>query len=281
MGAAEGTAARYAASMVLRAVTVFVDVARPDAEQAARFWAAVTGGTLSPWREGGTFVTVIPAAGPDHLRVQAVDLVRSGVHLDLHVDNTDALATRAVTLGATLLDGSRGSLRVLHSPGGLPFCAVRPLAAPGPVDSDATDSDVAGAVVAGSVGRAVVDQVAIDIPAAWYGVEVEFWAALLDRAATTSAVRPEFAILGLPPGQPIRRVLLQRLDEESGRVRAHLDLAAGPGPGRRRTTVESHLAAGARHLGEEEFWSVMQAPGGTTYCLTDRDPTTGGLSVRP
>lgn len=256
--------------MALHAVTAFVDVARPDAERAARFWAAVTGGTLSPWREGGTFVTVIPAAGPDYLRVQAVDLVTSGVHLDLHVDDTDAQATRAVRLGATLLDGSRGSLRVLRSPGGLPFCAVRPSAAPGLVASEVADS----------VGRAVVDQVAIDIPAAWYHVEVEFWAALLDRVVTTSPVRPEFTILGLPSGQPIRRVLLQRLVEESGRVRAHLDLAAGPGPRRRRTTVESHLAAGARQVGEEEFWSVMQAPGGTTYCLTDRDPTTGGLSVR-
>lgn len=255
--------------MTLHAVTAFVDVARPDAEAASQFWAAVTGGTLSPWRDGGTFVTVIPAVGADHLRVQAVDSADAGVHLDLHVDDTDALASRATTLGATLLDRSRGQLRVLCSPGGLPFCAVVPSAQPLPHSP----------APASSFGAPVVDQVAIDIPAMAYETEVAFWAALLDRDATRSPVRPEFAILRLPADRPIRRVLLQRVGERHGPVRAHLDLAAGPGPQRRRDALAAHVALGAGKVRDEEFWSVMRAPGGTTYCLTDRDPTTGGLPV--
>ena len=51
------------ASMALHALTAFVDGGRADAAAAARFWALVTGGTLSSWREGGDFVTVRAPGG--------------------------------------------------------------------------------------------------------------------------------------------------------------------------------------------------------------------------
>ena len=68
-------------------------------------------------------------------------------------------------------------------------------------------------------------------------------------------------------------LLLQRLDEPDGTVRAHLDV----GTPDRGAEVERHVALGARVLATEEFWTVLADPAGLAYCVTDRDPATGEL----
>ncbi|MGL5910814.1 MAG: VOC family protein, partial [Phycicoccus sp.] len=64
------------------------------------------------------------------------------------------------------------------------------------------------------------------------------------------------------------RLLLQRLDDAGGTVRAHVDLACTD----RVASTVRHLALGARVLREREFWTVLSDPAGRVYCLTDRDP---------
>jgi hypothetical protein len=78
-----------------------------------------------------------------------------------------------------------------------------------------------------------------------------------------------------PAGMPLR-LLLHRLgtDDPGTRVRAHLDLAAGP---HRERVVAEHVDAGARVLRRHERWTVLVDPAGLPYCVTDRSPVTGLL----
>ena len=64
-------------------------------------------------------------------------------------------------------------------------------------------------------------------------------------------------------------MLFQRLDELTGPVRAHADIACVD----RGTTLARHLAAGATVVAERQGWTVMADPVGRVYCLTDRSPT--------
>jgi hypothetical protein len=240
----------------IRWVTAFVDVLPPAKEAAVAFWAAASGTTLSPWRgRDGQFATFVPADADAHLRVQVVRR-GGGVHLDLHVDDPSALADRAQEVGATLTLVEPG-LVVLRSPGGLPWCAVR----------------------WHGEHRALppVDQVCVDAPPGAADAEIQFWSDLLGMPATRSAYRPEFTVVPMPDGMPIRRLLVQRLDGGSGPVRAHLDLAVGPTRENRDAAVRRHLALGSVVDSEEELWTVMVAPSGERYCLTDRDPATGHI----
>ena len=82
----------------------------------------------------------------------------------------------------------------------------------------------------------------------------------------------EFHSLVRPCGMPIR-LLLQRLGETRGRVRAHLDIATTD----RVAETERHRALGAGVQRERELWTVLTDPSGAAYCLTDRDPETGML----
>ena len=81
------------------------------------------------------------------------------------------------------------------------------------------------------------------------------------------AVRQSLAFLLASDGIPVR-LLLQRLDEPTVTVRAHLDLATTD----RAATREVHRAAGAEVVSEHDFWTVMRDPVGRVYCLTDRRP---------
>lgn len=74
-----------------------------------------------------------------------------------------------------------------------------------------------------------------------------------------------------PPGLPIR-VLLQRLGEERP-ASAHLDLACADID----TTRARHEKLGAAFVGRGAGWTVMRDPADGVYCLTGRDPETGGL----
>ena len=72
-----------------------------------------------------------------------------------------------------------------------------------------------------------------------------------------------------PPSQPLQ-LLLQRLGDDEGEVRAHLDLATTD----RAAETERHLALGAGLRRVADGWTVLVDPAGSAYCVTDRAPGT-------
>ena len=235
-------------------IQVFLDVPAADLEPAVAFWSAVTGWPPSERRgEDGQFLTLLPAAGSAYVKVQAVD-GRAGVHLDLDSADRPALVARTAALGATYA-WTYHDVEVMRSPGGFTFCHTL---------LDGTPSLVRD-------GSTVLDQVCLDVPAAHWDAEVAFWAALTGREPQVGAL-PEFVRL-IEDGR--LRLLLQRLDEPGGRVRAHPDLATAD----RAVDTDRHVALGAVVRGVHDFWTVLTAPGGQVYCLTDRDPATGDRAV--
>jgi Glyoxalase-like domain len=110
---------------VLRWITAFLDLPAEAASLGVEFWRAVTGSNVSARRgERSQFVTLLPSDGDPYLRVQATLGGHAGCHLDLHADEPDEIAERALSLGAVERCREPG-LAVLESPGGLGFCAVR------------------------------------------------------------------------------------------------------------------------------------------------------------
>jgi Glyoxalase-like domain len=226
-------------------VSAFLDLAPGDFDAGVAFWRGVTGyGLSSPRGEQDEFATLVPPDGDDFLRVQRLGDGPSRLHLDL--------------------DDPDHEFAVHRSPGGLTWCSVshgasvrpRPATWPG--------------------GHAsLVDQVCLDIPADTYDVECDFWAGLTGWELRQGS-RPEFRVLVRAPGQPLR-LLLQRLDEPTGPVRAHLDLATTD----RTAETARHLALGARVRGHGPAWTVLADPVGSSYCITDRDPETGMLATHP
>ena len=228
-------------------VTAFLDTPGRDAAVAEEFWLAVTGGSLSP-RRGG-FATVLPAGGGDaYLRVQVVgDDGPARAHLDLHVAQVAQVRERAVGLGATAL-----AAPVLRSPGGLVFCLVQwhgERSRPAPVRWPGGQ-------------RSFVDQICLDVPAAVFEAEADFWAALTGWPRR-SVGESEFEALVRPAGQPLR-LLLQRIGSAVGGM--HLDLACD-GVDRE---VARHLALGARHVRDGRGWVTLRDPAGRDYCVTGR-----------
>ena len=231
-------------------IQVFLDVPRESFDDAVAFWSAVTGWEPSLRRgEDGQFVTLLPAAGSAYVKLQAVDGA-AGVHLDLDSTDRPAAVARAAALGASPA-WTYEDVEVVRSPGGFTFCHTL---------LDGTPS-------LGRDGTTVLDQVCLDIPASHWDVEVAFWAALTGRRPDVGAL-PEFVRL-VEDGR--LRLLLQRLDEPDGPVRAHPDLATADRAG----DTERHVRLGAVVRGAYDHWTVLTAPGGQVYCLTDRDPRTG------
>jgi hypothetical protein len=139
----------------------------------------------------------------------------------------------------------------MRSPGGLLFCHTLLDGGPSLVRDGAT----------------VLDQVCLDIPAAHWESEVEFWSDLTGRVPEVGSL-PQFARM-VEDGR--LRILLQRLDETDGPARAHPDLATAD----READTARHRRLGAEVVSVNAFWTVLTAPGGQVYCLTDRDPATG------
>ena len=100
-----------------------------------------------------------------------------------------------------------------------------------------------------------------------HDAEVAFWTELTGWTRADSE-EPELSFLRRPAGIPLR-VLFQRLDEPTGPVRAHADIACVD----RAATLARHLAAGATVVRERQQWTVLADPVGRVYCLTDRSPT--------
>jgi hypothetical protein len=144
----------------------------------------------------------------------------------------------------------------MSSPGGLAYClvAASPRTRPGP----RTWPDG---------HRSRLAQVCVDIPAARFDAERDFW-----RGATgwpdETARFPEFARLAAPATSPMA-FLLQRLGPgEDGPVRMHLDL----GTDDRATEVERVRAAGAELVDDTRPWVVLHDPAGLPFCVTPRPP---------
>lgn len=222
-------------------ITGFVDVPASRYDEARAFWAGVTGSTVSAVRGSvGEFATFVPPDGDAYLRLQRVERGPAGVHLDLHAPEQ--------------------SFEVRRSPGGLAWCEV-----PGDEVTRPLPRIWAG-------GQAsLVDQVCLDIPAAVYDEECSFWAARTGWELRDSG-RAEFRVLDRPDGIPLR-ILLQRLDDSEGPVRAHLDIATTD----RAAETDRHRDLGARVEATRQRWTVLRDPAGATYCITDRDPYTGLL----
>lgn len=243
-------------------VSAFLDFAPAEFETGVAFWRDVTGYDVSP-RRGlyDEFATLVPDDGDDYLRVQRRAEGESRIHLDLHVVDPREAADRAIARGATETLASADGYVVLASPGGLTFCFV---SHPG---------SVRPRPVTWPAGHhSMVYQVCLDLPAAAYDVEREFWGILLEAEPEILVARPEFSWLR-PRRQFALDLLLQRLDQRDGPVRAHLDL----GTPDRAAEVARHQQLGATAGMVEKFWTVLTDPTGLTYCITDRDPNTGRL----
>jgi glyoxalase superfamily protein len=241
-------------------LTAFLDLAPGEHEAGTAFWHAVTGYEPSPARGGdGEFTTLVPGTGDDFLRVQRRGEGPSRIHLDLHVADPAAAADEAEALGATVV--ARPDHVVLASPGGLPFCLVRSGARVRPLPASWPGGFAS-----------IVDQVCLDIPATAFEAESSFWQAVTGRELRHSASRSEFANLLRPEDQPLR-ILLQRLDDGDGPVRAHLDLATTD----RAAETARQVALGATVVEVFEHWTVMAGPSGVVHCITDRRPETAML----
>ncbi|CUR55144.1 conserved hypothetical protein [metagenome] len=243
-------------------VSAFLDFAADEFEPGVAFWRDVTGYAVSePRGADGEFATLVPASGDDYLRVQRLSAGGSRLHLDLHVEDPRAAADRAVAAGAVEVFSALDGYVVLTSPGGLTFCFV------------SHPASVRPAPISWPGGHhSMVYQVCLDLPGAAYDREQTFWAATLDATPEVLDSRPEFSWLR-PPRQFALDLLLQRLDDPEGPVRAHLDL----GTSDRAAEVARHESLGAEVLVREQFWALMTDPTGRRYCITDRDPATGRL----
>ncbi|MBL7497875.1 VOC family protein [Frankia sp. CNm7] len=234
-------------------LTAFLDFPPADFERGVAFWRAVTATSLSaPRGETEQFATLVPGDGDAFLRVQRLGEGPARVHLDVHRAGQD--------------------FEVCRSPGGFLFCEVGAgeNARPRPVTWPAVPGGPRGDL-GGPGHSSLVDQVCLDIPADRYETECAFWGELTGWPVRAGS-RPEFRYLERPAGVPLR-LLLQRLDEPTGPVRAHLDLATTD----RSAETERHVALGAAVVGHGPRWTVLRDPVGTRYCVTDRSPVTGLL----
>lgn len=238
-------------------VSAFLDLAPEEHERGLAFWQGVTGYALSPARgHHHELATLVPPEGDDFLRVQRLGQGTSRVHLDLHVDDVEAVVGHAERLGARVVARPPEGYAVLASPGGVPFCFVRQRASQRPP---------AARWPWGAGSR--VDQVCLDAPAPAYDAECAFWSALTGRPLSDVAGRGEYTRLA-PDDRWALQLLLQRLDEDSGPVRAHLDVATDGRP----AEVARHERLGAVVEADQPWWTVLRPPAGPAYCLVDRAP---------
>ncbi len=241
----------------VRWMSVLLDNPRHRAREDELFWAHVTGWPVGD-REGrhDEFAALLPVDADPYVWFQDVE-GPAAAHPDLYVEDVEDRAARAEQLGAQVTRRDPG-LVVLRSPGGLPFCLVthrdqtrRPDPTPWPG------------------GRSLVDQVCLDIGSSGFDVEADFWAALTgwERSGASGS---EFERLAHPDGIPLQ-VLLQRLEQESGPVRAHVDLACDD----RDAETDRHRALGAEVVRRTTGWTTMRDVAGREYCLTRRTPSAG------
>lgn len=251
----------------VRWTTAFLDFPPATHHAGTRFWARVTGSTLSPPRgDHREFATLVPGAGDGFLRVQRLADGPARVHLDLHVADLEAGTTAAVSSGATVVHRwDDGDVVVLRSPAGLVFCLVPFPAAPGTRWHRPPPSPWSGHL-------SLVDQITVDVAPEDADREVGFWAALTGGEPLRPHWAGPFRPLLRPDGQPLR-IMLHRLDRGRGPATAHLDLAGTD----RAAETERHTRLGAVVHAVHDDFTVLTDPAGLAYCITDRDPISGLL----
>lgn len=236
-------------------IQIFLDVPRETWGTSIDFWSGVTGWTASQARgQAGQFVTLVPPSGPGWVKLQAID-GQPRVHLDLDAADRAAAQRLSIGLGAEPQWVYEG-VPIMRSPGGLLFCHT--VGAAGRLDR--------------SDPLRVLDQVCIDIPGSLWESEIAYWRDVTGRDLTKGG-EPEFAFLGEDGAV---RVLLQRLEDDEGLVRAHVDFAVAD----RDAETRRHEELGAELVQVFDWWTVLRAPDGHVYCLTDRDPDTGSVRQR-
>jgi hypothetical protein len=235
----------------------FLDLPEEGFDEAVRFWCTVLDSTLTaPRGDRGQFATLVPRAGHAWVKVQRLG-EGPRVHVDLDMAGRLADARDEVLLlgGSVVLE--LDDVVVCRSPGGLAFCLTQ-------------DSPAGSAREQVREGvTALLDQVCLDIPRSRYAAEVAFWSALTGWERHDDEP-DEFERLRWDRALPLR-VLLQRLDDEDGPVRAHVDLASVD----LAAEVLRHTRAGATVVGPGRGWTVLDAPGGLRYCVTARYPGDG------
>ncbi|WP_342801291.1 VOC family protein [Nocardia sp. No.11] len=249
---------------MIRWTWAFLDRPAAGFDDCVRFWATVTGSTVSePRGAQSEFVTLLPATGPAWLKMQRVG-GDGGVHLDLDVDDVAAAVATATDLGARVVTVER-DYTVLESPAGQTFCFT-PMHADAPAPEDATPPPVVVSTAPdGTVTR--LDQICLDLSPADIATDTAFWRALTGWTHQPGR-RPEFSRLR-GPDQPLH-LLLQRLDEARP-AGAHPDLASSD----IAATAAWHESLGATRVADGERWIVLRDPGSAVYCVTGRDPYTG------
>lgn len=236
-------------------VSAFLDLAPDHFEPGMTFWSGVTGYDVSPPRgELGEFVSLVPPDGDGYLRAQRLEEGADRIHLDLHVEDPRRAADRAGALGATEV-ADHGYV-VMRSPGGLTFCFVSHREERRPSPTTWSDGHVS-----------MLDQVCIDIPSSAFEDECGFWEEVTGRQATSAPPHEEFRRLTRPEAQALE-LLVQRLDEDAGGVRAHFDLATSD----REAEIARHVGLGASRIQDHDWWTVMSDPVGREYCITRRTP---------
>ncbi|MCV7420551.1 VOC family protein [Mycobacterium yunnanensis] len=222
-------------------VSAFLTFTDDDYDAGLTLWNELTGYSLSV--DGGFLSARRLNSGP------------SGVHLGVHVPDVGTAVGEVRRLGGSIDEGDERL--VGRSPGGLPFQLV-----------DDRKPDTSAPSQWPGAHTSMVDQISIDIPQEHWNSESTFWSTLTGWETQTIPGLDEYAFLIRPPGAPLR-IILQRLGEPTGSVRAHIDWAVSD----RAAETERHVAAGARVLQVNPIWTVLD--GVLTYCVTDRNPATG------
>jgi Glyoxalase-like domain len=244
--------------VVISWLSAFADVAEPRVDVALKFWAAVTAST--PREAAGDRDEYLPLAGDGedpYLWVQRVQRPASegGWHPDLYVADPAVAARRAVELGACVVREVPG-LVGLTTPAGQPFCLVR----------GAGEQRRAQPRRWPTGQHSLLDQICLDIPAAAFAEECRFWAELTGWSQRRSSA--EFVNLIRPAPVPLRILLQQLRQDDTGPARAHADLACSD----RAAEVRRHRELGAGVVRVAQHWTTLRDPAGLLYCITDRDP---------
>lgn len=267
---------------MIRWLWAFIDRPLERFDEAATFWTAATDSALSPRRgEHGQFATMLPQAFADDaesddaehdvaehaapdawVKLQGALAGEGGAHLDLDVDDVDAVTHAAIEEhGAALVHREGVDLSVLRTPGGQLFCVTR-------WDGHARRPRVR---VPG-----VLDQLCLDI--ASEQLTARSLSGPGSRAGRHS--RRDRSSLDWPCPTRCRstycNLLLQRRDSAGEPSSAHIDLACGNDVAGVRAR---HEALGARWVADGRNWQVMRDLAGGLYCLTGRDPSTGRLAA--
>ncbi len=249
----------YDRTVVISWLTAELHVPEGAFDRDGAFWEAVTSFSRSAAQGQEDVATLVPSVGDPYLRVRSISGETDRCQLEIHTDAPETVAATASDNGGSVV-AETDEVTFVRSPGGLRFGVV--------VSHGGRQRPAPRLWPQGQ--RSLVDQLCIDIPWSLFDTECAFWAALTGLEQREGG--RGFRFLPRPAGLPLR-LLLQRLDDETGPVRSHLDLAC--------SAVElecvRHEQLGATVAYEGDVWTTLFDPAGIVYCVTQRDPDTGTL----